>query len=342
MARAPFIAALALLAIGAAQAAPARRGYTIGPYADSPAGDWVEGEDPLVRQAAVEALGRLNGSVVVADAQTGQVLSMVNQKLALSDGYIPCSTIKLVAGLAALSEGLIEPEEKIYFPGGWFMTMVHGLAISNNVLFDELGERLGFGRFRRYARWFGFGEKAGWNIPGEQVGSFPDVEHGYGVGRMTSFGDGISVTPLQMAAFVSAIGNGGALYYLQHPETRAAADALAPRLKRRLPISDWLPEIEKGMAEAVKTGTARRARASGTSIWGKTGTCSLNLQQSRTRLGWFASYARQGGRTLTIVVMLRGGASISGSLASEVAGNVLEGLRRQELTAQSPAFKSAD
>jgi len=342
MARALFIAVLACLAIGVSQAEPARRGYTIGPYADSPAGDWADGEDPVVRQAAVEALGRLNGSIVVADAQTGQILSMVNQKLALSDGYIPCSTIKLVAGLAALSEGLIEPAEKVYFPGGWFMTMVHGLAISNNVLFDELGERLGFGRFRRYARWFGFGEKAGWNIPGEQIGSFPDVEHDNGVGRMTSFGDGISVTPLQLAAFVSAIANGGSLYYLQHPEQRAEAKSLRPRLKRRLAIGDWLPEIEKGMAEAVKSGTARRARASGTSVWGKTGTCSLNLQQSRTRLGWFASFARQGDRTLTIVVMLRGGSSISGSLASEVAGNALQRLRRPELATQHPAFKSGD
>jgi len=342
MPRAFFIAGLICIVIGSAQAGPARRGYTIGPYADSPAGDWASGEDPLVRQAAVEALGRLNGSIVVADAQTGQILSMVNQKLALSDGYIPCSTIKLVAGLAALSEGLIEPAEKVYFPGGWFMTMVHGLAISNNVLFDQLGERLGFGRFRRYARLFGFGEKAGWNIPGEQIGSFPEIEHDHGVGRMTSFGDGISVTPLQLAAFVSAIANGGSLYYLQHPEVRAEADSLSPRLKRRLAIGDWLPEIEKGMAEAVKTGTARRARASGTSVWGKTGTCSLNLQQSRTRLGWFASFAREGDRTLTIVVMLRGGASISGSLASEVAGDVLQRLRPPELTTQHPASKSGD
>jgi cell division protein FtsI/penicillin-binding protein 2 len=343
MARAVFLAILVCLAIGSAQAEPARRGYTIGPYADSPAGDWADGEDRVIRQAAVEALGRLNGSIVVADARSGQILSMVNQKLALSDGYIPCSTIKLVAGIAALSEGLIEPEEKIYFPGGWFMTLVHGLAISNNVLFDELGERLGFDRFRRYARWFGFGEKAGWNIPGEQVGRFPDVEHDYGVGRMTSFGDGIFVTPLQLAAFVSAIANGGFLYYLQHPEEPAAADSLSPRLKRRLPIGTWLPEIERGMAEAVRAGTAKRARTPGTSVWGKTGTCSLNLQQSRTRLGWFASYVREGDRTLTIVVMLRGGASVSGSLASEVAGNVLQRLRRPELTTQQQtALKSGD
>jgi penicillin-binding protein 2 len=145
-----------------------------------------------------------------------------------------------------------------------------------------------------------------------------------------------------MAAFVSAIANGGSLYYLQHPEERAEADAMSPLLKRRLAIGDWLPEINKGMAEAVRAGTAKRARTSGTSVWGKTGTCSLNLQQSRTRLGWFASYARQGDRTLTIVVMLRGGASISGSLASEVAGRFLQDLGRPELTAEHLPSKAGD
>jgi penicillin-binding protein 2 len=310
------------------QAEPARRGYTVRPYADSPAGDWSSGEDPSVRQAAVAALGRLNGSVVVADADTGRVLSMVNQKLALSDGYIPCSTIKLVAGLAALSEGLIEPAEKVYFPGGWFMTLVHGLAISNNVLFDDLGERLGFGRFQRYARWFGFGEKAGWNIPGEQLGKFPETEHRSGVGRMTTFGDGISVTPLQLTAFVSSLANGGTLYYLQHPADSAEAEAVEPRVKRQLAIGGWLPEIEMGMAEAVQKGTAKRARVSGTLLWGKTGTCSLNLRQSRTRLGWFASYSRENDQTLAVVVMLRGGVSISGPLASEVAARFFQNLRQ--------------
>jgi penicillin-binding protein 2 len=253
---------------------------------------------------------------------------MVNQKLALSDGYIPCSTIKLVAGLAALSEGVIEPAEKVYFPGGWFMTMVHGLAISNNVLFDDLGQRLGFARFERYARWFGFGEKAGWNIPGEQLGQFPDTEHPSGVGRMTSFGDGISVTPLQLAAFVSSLANGGTLYYLQHPADSASIDAIKPRVKRRLPIAGLLPELEKGMAEAVAEGTAKRARTAGTQLWGKTGTCSLNRRGSRTRLGWFASFSRDNDRTLAIVVMLRGGGGITGPLASEVVARFFSNLHQ--------------
>ena len=89
-----------------------RRYYTMEPtFADSTAGDYTEGEDPAVRQAAIRALGKYNGSVVVVDTSDGRVLTMVNQKLALSNGYVPCSTIKLVAGLAALKEGLVDRVE---------------------------------------------------------------------------------------------------------------------------------------------------------------------------------------------------------------------------------------
>ena len=327
---------LCTLLILAAGFAAARAGawYTERPYADSTAGDWSEGEDPRVRSAAVDALGKLNGAIVVTDADTGRVLTIVNQKLALSDGYIPCSTIKLVAALGALSEGLIEPEEKVWFPGGWFMTVVEGLAISNNVLFDHLGETLGFRRFERYARFFGFGERAGWSIPGEQLGQFPQEEHRAGVGRMSSFGDGISVTPLQLAAFTGAIANGGKLYYLQHPASRAEAAAFEPKLKRELPIASWVTDIRQGMLEAVRRGTAKTLRVSSQPVWGKTGTCSLYLRKSRTRLGWFTSYTRTpDGRTLSVVVMLRGGASIYGPLAAEVAGKLYRGMNRRQIVA---------
>lgn len=316
--------ALGILLAGGAAAAPT-------------AGDYVDGEDIAVREAAIEALGELNGSVVVVDSDTGRVLTMVNQKLALADGAIPCSTIKLVAGLAALSEGLIAPEEKVYFPGNWFMTMTEGLAISNNVLFDHLGEKLGFERFARYARLFGLGEKAGWEIPGEQLGEFPEQEHSYGVGRMTSFGDGISMTPLQLAAFTAAIANGGKLYYLQHPSSRSAAEKLEPRLKRSLPIASWTAELEQGMAEAVKRGTGRNAKLVGEQIRGKTGTCSFYQHRRKTRMGWFTSFARDlRGRNLATVVMLHGG-FVHGPLAADVAGKLYRRLASVEYSEASAA-----
>src|SRR5713101_6547517 len=79
-------------------------------FADSTAGDLVDGEDLVVRRAAAQALGPFNGTVVVVDPQSGRILSIVNQKLAYKSGFQPCSTIKLVAALAGLNEGIIDQE----------------------------------------------------------------------------------------------------------------------------------------------------------------------------------------------------------------------------------------
>lgn len=142
-------------------------------FADSTVGDNVDGEDLDVRRAAVEGLGPLNGSVVVMDPSTGRVLTMVNQKLALSDGYQPCSTIKVPVAFAALSEGVIEPTTMMRIYGRTKMNLTTALAKSNNQYFAKLGEELGYERFSYYAHLFGLGEKAGLNIPGEHAGHFP-------------------------------------------------------------------------------------------------------------------------------------------------------------------------
>ncbi len=70
-------------------------------------GDVTAGEDPIVRQAAIDALDGMNGTAVVINPANGRILAMVNQKLALSPGAEPCSTIKLSVALAALSEKLV-------------------------------------------------------------------------------------------------------------------------------------------------------------------------------------------------------------------------------------------
>ncbi len=299
------------------------------PAISTAAGDHTEGDDPLVRRISVEALGRQAGTVVVADTGSGRVLSIVNQKLALSSGYLPCSTIKLVAGLAALQEGIVKADTKVWFERYWFMTMTEGLAISNNVYFAHLGRKLGFDRLKRYAHRFGLGEKAGWDLPGEQLGVFTDTAFRGGMGRMTTFGDGISATPLQLTAFVSALANGGTLYYLQYPRNQEELAEFEPRIKRRLGIGKWIPGLEAGMGEAVKRGTGRKARAAGQRVWGKTGTCSqYDRRRRRTRLGWFASYNEMEGKKLAVVVMLNGGWSAGGPRAAEVAGDIYRGLSR--------------
>ena len=305
------------------------RTYT---YANSTAGDFTAGEDPVVRRAAVEALGKFNGSVIVVNTNSGRILTMVNQKVALASGYIPCSTIKLVVGLAALNEGIVRPKQKVWFDGYWFMTMVNGLAISNNVYFEYLGNKLGFDCLKYYANQYGFGEKAGLRIPGEQLGKFPEQEISSGIERMSSFGEGITATPLQIAAFVSAIANGGTLYYLQAPRKPSEMATLEPTVKRHLVGARWLPEVRSGMLEAVKRGTGRKASSAGLILYGKTGTCSQYRRPGRTHLGWFACFNDVSGhgkdkkKQLAVVVMLRGGPMMYGPRAAEIAGNIYQRL----------------
>jgi len=98
------------------------------------------------------------------------VLSIVNQKLALKSGFVPCSTIKLVTALAALSDGIIERETPVHVGRSASFNLTTAIAHSNNPFFQRLGNQLGYERVTHYARMLGLGEKAGLNIPGEEPG----------------------------------------------------------------------------------------------------------------------------------------------------------------------------
>ncbi|MGB8259638.1 MAG: penicillin-binding transpeptidase domain-containing protein [Terracidiphilus sp.] len=316
---------------------------------DMLASDVTAGEDPVVRQAAIDALGDMNGTAVVIDPANGRILALVNQKLALSPGAEPCSTIKLSVALAALSEGLVTRDTPVEL-GGFRMNMTDALAKSNNLYFEELGRELGFERVRHYANQFGLGELAGYKIDGEQLGVYPDkaipAEEG-GVARMCSFGQGVSMTPLQLGAFVAAIANGGTLYYLQHPTTPEQAAAFEPKVKRTLDIGKFVPDLEDGMAGAVEYGTARRLRENfhELPVFGKTGTCS----DKGTRFGWFASFSDSPQGSLVTVFFLEGGRPTFGPRAAELTGEFYKNLwernyfagKTQTAEAEQPAVASA-
>src|SRR5581483_8023193 len=314
------------------------RFYTSSFADDQVQGDVVEGEDPLVRAAAIEALGNMNGTVLAIDPKNGRILTMVNQKLALGEGATPCSTIKLSVALAALSEGLVSKDTPVALTKRWNMTLTKALAVSNNTYFEHLGRQLGFEKVAYYARQFGLGELAGWNIEGEHLGTYPseelDAKLG-GVGRMCSFGDSISMTPLQLGAMVSAIANGGTLYYLQHPRTPEEVAAFQPVVKRQLDIAPLIPQISEGMAGAVDYGTARTLHYnfSEEQVLGKTGTCS----NKGTRFGWFASFANTEYGRIVVVVFLRGGRSTYGPKAAEIAGKMYRALYDHSFFAATPA-----
>ena len=290
---------------------------------DITSGDVTAGEDPVVRRAAIDALGNMNGTVVAIEPTSGRVLAMVNQKLALSSGAQPCSTIKLSVALAALNEGLISKDTKVALGGKSRMNLTTALAHSNNAYFEALGRKLGFEKVAYYAHEYGLGELAGYDIAGEQLGSYPDEPIPTalgGVGKMCSFGEGVSMTPLQLGAMVSAIANGGTLYYLQHPSSAEEVASFQPRVKRQLDIAPIIPELSDGMAGAVQYGTARSLRLNFNEeeILGKTGTCS----HAGTRFGWFASYANTSIGRVVVVVFLQGGRPTFGPKAAQIAGRM--------------------
>jgi penicillin-binding protein 2 len=131
---------------------------------DPTLGDIAANDDPIVRAAAIEALGRYNGSVVAVDPNTGRILTVVNQKLAYSDGAIPCSTIKPTIALAALEENVITRDTMLKVGRRKYMNLTDAMAHSNNQFFEELGRRMGFDTVSRYGRLLGLGELAGYNL----------------------------------------------------------------------------------------------------------------------------------------------------------------------------------
>jgi cell division protein FtsI/penicillin-binding protein 2 len=310
-----------------------RSSYGVPTYANPTQNDIAEFDDPIVRAAAVEALGNRNGSVVAVDPNTGRILSIVNQQLAFSAGFQPCSTFKPVVGLAALQEGIITRDTMIKIAPRRYMNMTEAMAHSNNKYFEVLGAQMGFDTLSRYARLFGLGESAGHGIFEEHPGVFPSAPPAYGgVARMSSFGEGIQITPLQLASLVSTLANGGTVHYLQYPRSEEARQNFAPLVKRRLNIEPWLPDLREGMLAAVLYGTGRASfDGEGDQLLGKTGTCSAQ----GSRLGWFASYQDQIHPKLVLVVLLRGRSRIvNGGFAAQIAGRIYHTLRERQYFAR--------
>jgi penicillin-binding protein 2 len=301
--------------------------------------DLTADDDPVVRQIAVDALGHEKGSVVAVDPSNGRVLAVVNQKMAFSSGFEPCSTIKPFVAIAGLQEGVIARDTMIRVARRRYMDLTEAMAHSNNKFFEEVGSQLGFTRVVKYDRQLGLGERVGYNIPEEQPGWLPSSPPSGGVTRMSSFGEGIRITPFQLASLAAMLANGGTQYFLQYPRTEEDRRSFVPRVREQFDIAPLLPDLRDGMLAAVMYGTARRSYdPDGEQDLGKTGTC--NDEDVGGRLGWFVSYADQAHPKIVIVVLLHGGSRIiSGPHASEIAGRIYRGLYERNFFAQVDADK---
>src|SRR6187455_2718040 len=124
------------------------------------ANDITEGEDLRVRKAAVEALGNRAGTVVVMESQTGKVLTMVNQDWAIRNSFKPCSTIKLVTGVAGINENVINSDGTIAGDAS-SLSLNTAIAFSKNPYFQRVGSKVGNTKMIEYARDLGLGQKTG-------------------------------------------------------------------------------------------------------------------------------------------------------------------------------------
>ena len=265
--------------------------------------DDVAGEDPEIRRIAVNALGNHAGTVVVMNPQTGRIYSIVNQQWALREGFKPCSTIKLVTGLAGLNEKVIDPANTAAISDSNRVDLTRALAYSKNDYFQQVGGQVGFTKMISYARQLGLGERTGINLRNEFAGRVPTFKSGFAVNHMSSHGDDFKVTALQLATLVSAIANGGKLLTPFVPHTQRDESTVTPKVRRSVNIeAASFQQMLPGMIGSVSYGSGRRAFDSQETVLGKTGTC---IEQG-TWVGLFTSYAPLKNPKLAVVVIARG------------------------------------
>ena len=284
--------------------------------------DDLTGEDLEVRRAAVGALGNHAGTVVVMNPQTGQVYSMVNQQWALREGFKPCSTIKLVTGLAGLNENVIDLNDTTKVSDNNQVNLTRALAYSKNEYFQQVGGQVGFDKMVSYARRLGLGEKTGINALNEFEGSVPGPASRFAMNRMWSHGDNFEVTPIQLATLVSAMANGGKLLTPHIARTKQEVFAAKTKVRRQVKMdtATWRNMVP-GMVGAVVYGSGRRAFDPSETVAGKTGTC---VEQG-TWVGLFTSYAPLANPRLAVVVIARG-ADAHNHFPAAVAGRIYRDL----------------
>ena len=257
-------------------------------------------------------------TAVVMDPRTGAILALANwprvdandagsapgyarQNRAIQFTYEPGSTFKAITVAGALESGLIRPETQLEVPGeitvadrtigeaheggNGTLSVSDILARSSNVGTVMVGLKLGATRFDRWVRRFGFGRSTGVDLAGEERGIVLDVDHysGSTIGNMP-IGQGLAVTPIQMAAAYTAIANGG---IKRQPYIVAGNRTPGKRVLSRRTASEVSRMLEGVLAAG---GTAPEASIEGYTLAGKTGTAEKAENGTYSKTDFVASF----------------------------------------------------
>jgi len=262
----------------------------------------------VLRQAR-ERYGARSAMGMVVEPASGAVLAMANEpsfnpntpsRFAMEDranrcvaeNYEPGSTFKLVAAAAALDQRLFRESDTISGGNGVYhvydqtirdhapfgrLTFAEALAFSSNVCFAKIADRLGSETFYRYTRNFGFGERTGIALPGEEAGIVHPVREWSGRTRVTmAIGHEVSATLLQMMMMYAAVANDGVLVQpricSKVMTASGRADSTRTRPLRRVVSVEVAARLRAMLREVVTVGTGVKAAVDGVMVAGKTGT----------------------------------------------------------------------
>ncbi|HHY47357.1 MAG TPA: stage V sporulation protein D [Firmicutes bacterium] len=308
------------------------------------------------------------GIVVAMDPKTGGVLAMASRptydpnrysaypeinrrNIAVTDVYEPGSTFKIVTAAAALNEGVVRPDTPFFDPGFikvedryvrcWLagghgsQTFVEAVENSCNPVFASLGLKLGKERFYRYIRAFGFGEATGIDFPGEAAGMLqPEKRVGLVEIANISFGQGISVTPIQLLSALCAIANGGVLMKPRLVEKIVDQNGnvvkeFPPVQVRQVISPDTARELTSILESVVVNGSGTRAQIKGYRVAGKTGTAEKPEagRYGEKRVSSFLGFAPVESPRIAVLVVLdepNCGVAYGGVIAAPVFKNIVE------------------
>lgn len=328
-------------------------------------------------EAGIEKYKAKGGSVVVLDPSNGEILAEANYPTfnpnyagqadpadrtnrAIENIYEPGSTFKIVTVSAAIEEGVFKPDElidtnpgQIRIPGRarpvgeakghnyGVLTFEDVLVHSSNVGAIKIGLRVGAERMERYIRRFGFGQISGNELAGETPGQLrPLTQLSESSLASMSMGYEVGVTPLQMAAAVAAVANGGTLYQphvIRAVIQNGVRKAVPSKPVRRAINENTAAELTTIMERVVseKIGTGNLAQIDGYQVAAKTGTAAkiVNGQYSRTDYNVsFAGFVPSRSPRLAILVMIdtpRSGSPYGGTVAAPIWKNIAEATLRQ-------------
>ncbi|MDD2540416.1 MAG: penicillin-binding protein [Desulfuromonadaceae bacterium] len=295
---------------------------------------------------AVKESNAKNGMALVMESDTGRVLAMANyptfnpnsysrypyaqvRNRAVADSYEPGSTFKVFTIAAAIDSGRIKATDVYNCENGTYriadrtihddhpqsrLSVSDIIKYSSNIGAAKIGFKMGEERLFTYLRNFGFGERTGIDLPGESPGNLK--RHWYGIDLATiSFGQGVSLSAIQLGTALSAVANGGNLmkpYLVEQilDDNGTVVQKFEPQIVRRVISPETARKVTKMMETVTGPGgTGMKAALDGFLVAGKTGTAQkvdpvTHTYSPTKRIGSFVGFVPADKPKLTIVVVI--------------------------------------